>query len=57
MDERRATLAFLLAAETGPPPAVSPEVHADRTVTFRIQAPRAAEVTFNGDWLTATSPS
>jgi enterochelin esterase-like enzyme len=33
------------------PPYVSPDVHADRTVTFRIQAPRAGEVTFNGDWL------
>jgi enterochelin esterase-like enzyme len=29
---------------------VSPEVHADRTVTFRIAAPKASEVTFKGDW-------
>jgi enterochelin esterase-like enzyme len=38
------------------PPYVSPEVHADRTVTFRIQAPRAAEVTFNADWLAVNKP-
>jgi enterochelin esterase family protein len=37
------------AAPAGPP-YVSPEVRADRKVTFRIQAPRAGEVTFNGDW-------
>ena len=29
----------------------SPEVHADRRVTFRIQAPKASEVTFFGDWM------
>ena len=30
------------AAAQGPPPAVrSPEVHADRTVTFRLRAPAA----------------
>ena len=36
-----------------PPPdtLVSPEVHPDRTVTFRIRAPKAAEVTLSGDWL------
>ncbi len=30
---------------------VSPEVHPDRRVTFRIRAPKAAEVTFFGDWM------
>ena len=30
---------------------VSPEVHADRTVTFRLYAPKATEVTLTGDWL------
>ena len=30
---------------------VSPEVHADRTVTFRIRAPQAQDVTLTGDWL------
>jgi len=31
-------------------------VHADRKVTFRIQAPRAGEVTFNGDWIASEKP-
>ena len=30
---------------------VSPEVHADRTVTFRVRAPQATTVTLTGDWL------
>lgn len=30
---------------------VSPEVHADRTVTFRLYAPKASEVTITGDWM------
>ena len=30
---------------------VSPEVHADRRVTFRLRAPKAAEVTLRGDWM------
>lgn len=34
-----------------PAPIVSPEVHADRRVTFRIRAPKASEVTLTGDWL------
>jgi enterochelin esterase-like enzyme len=29
---------------------VSPEIHADRTVTFRLAAPKANEVTLNGSW-------
>jgi len=33
----------------------SPEVHADRTVTFRISAPNATNVTVTCDWL-ATAP-
>jgi enterochelin esterase family protein len=41
----------LAALAQTPAPYTSPEVHADRKVTFRIQAPRAAEVTFEGDWL------
>jgi enterochelin esterase family protein len=31
----------------------SPEVHADGKVTFRIQAPKASEVTLRGDWMEA----
>ena len=30
---------------------VSPQVQADRRVTFRIRAPKASEVTINGDWM------
>jgi len=37
---------------------VSPEVHADRTVTFRLRAPQASTVTLTGDWLASrTSPT
>ena len=35
-----------------PPRLVSPEVHADKKVTFRIYAPKATEVTVRGDWMT-----
>jgi enterochelin esterase-like enzyme len=50
----------LAAAAAGQPPRrepgpndtlKSPEVSADRHVTFRIFAPRASEVTLTGDWL------
>jgi enterochelin esterase-like enzyme len=30
---------------------VSPEVHPDRRVTFRIYAPKASEVSVSGDWI------
>ena len=32
------------------PRLVSPEIHPDRTVTFRLWAPQANEVTLNGSW-------
>jgi enterochelin esterase family protein len=32
---------------------VSPEIHKDNTVSFRIQAPEAAEVKLTGDWMPA----
>lgn len=32
------------------PRPVSPEIHADHTVTFRLAAPKANEVTLNGSW-------
>jgi enterochelin esterase-like enzyme len=35
-----------------PPRVVSPEVHADKKVTFRINAPKATEVAVRGDWMT-----
>ncbi len=31
-------------------PVRSPEIHADRTVTFRLRAPKASDVTLNGSW-------
>src|SRR6476661_1265786 len=37
-----------------PPRLVSPEVHSDRKVTFRIRAPKATDVTLTGDWLGTT---
>jgi enterochelin esterase family protein len=33
-----------------PPVPRSPEIHADRTVTFRLSAPHSTEVTLNGSW-------
>jgi hypothetical protein len=41
-----------------PPPAavISPEVQEGGRVTFRLQAPKAGEVTFNGDWLPTDKP-
>lgn len=32
-------------------PPVSPEVHRDRTATFRIEAPKATQVALVGDWM------
>jgi enterochelin esterase-like enzyme len=58
---RAAALALVLASwpsysqqaaaprATAPRP-VSPEIHPDRTVTFRLSAPKANEVTLNGSW-------
>ena len=61
------TLLFLLAAANAfsqtpqrqPTPndtLISPEVQADKRVTFRIYAPRASEVTLRGDWMDAPGP-
>jgi enterochelin esterase-like enzyme len=33
-----------------PPPVQSPEVHADGRITFRLRAPRAAQVSVAGEW-------
>lgn len=32
------------------PPVISPEVHSDRTVTFRLRAPKVSEVLISGEW-------
>ena len=54
-----------LAAQQPPPAAQqpaatrpvlrSPDIHPDRTVTFRFYAPKATEVTLNGSWDTGTN--
>ncbi len=47
----------LSPAQTPPPDGlVSPEVHTDRTVTFRLRAPKAAEVALYGDWMPVGQP-
>lgn len=38
------------SAAPKPPPVVSPEIQADRSVTFRIKAPQAKEVVVRGQW-------
>jgi enterochelin esterase-like enzyme len=38
-----------------PPALRSPEIHPDHTVTFRLLAPKAAEVTLNGSWDNGTN--
>ncbi len=38
------------ARPPAPPPVVSPEVHADRRVTFRLRAPQSKEVSVSGEW-------
>jgi hypothetical protein len=35
----------------GAPALVSPEIHADNKVTFRLSAPKANEVTISGEWM------
>jgi enterochelin esterase-like enzyme len=42
-------LPFACVAQPRPPAVPSPEVHPDRTVTFRLQAPKATEVRLTGD--------
>jgi len=57
---RNACLVSLLAGFAAqaqrPSPVVSPEVHPDHRVTFRIKAPKASEVTLTGDWLGKAEP-
>jgi hypothetical protein len=46
-----ASFAQAPSPQQGPPPVVSPEVHSDGKVTFRLQAPHAREAAFYGDWM------
>jgi enterochelin esterase-like enzyme len=62
MDARRFQLrlllcscvSFVVAQPQKPPAVVSPEIAGDRTVTFRIYAPKASEVMVTGDWMSRT---
>ena len=45
--------ASVLQAQYGGTEIVSPEIHEDNTVTFRVQAPGAEEVKLMGDWMPA----
>src|ERR1041385_5457908 len=47
---RRAAAPAAAGRGATPPRPVSPEIHSDRTVTFRLFAPKAAEVNLNGSW-------
>ncbi|MFM9955045.1 MAG: alpha/beta hydrolase [Opitutaceae bacterium] len=38
------------AAPARPAPVISPEINADRSVTFRLKAPNAKQVTVRGQW-------
>src|ERR1051325_3298509 len=42
-------------AAARPAPLRSPDIHPDHTVTFRLMAPKASEVTLNGSWDGATN--
>jgi len=51
------TLPSISPAQTPAPDGlVSPDVHADRTVTFRVRSPKAAAVTLYGDWMPVGKP-
>jgi enterochelin esterase family protein len=41
----------VLAAPPAADAVVSPQVHADRRVTFRVYAPKASDVSMSGDWM------
>src|SRR5688572_24009104 len=44
-------VSFAFAQSPRPPSLLSPEVSTDRTVTFRIYAPKATDVQVTGDWM------
>ncbi|HET9833930.1 MAG TPA: alpha/beta hydrolase-fold protein, partial [Vicinamibacterales bacterium] len=49
-------LAAVISAQGPPPPVRSPEVHADRRVTFRLRAPEATHVDLVGEVLQGKTP-
>ncbi len=54
---RRGATPNLGAYATRPAPIISPEIGADRTVTFRFRAPKATEVKVSGEWGAGTNLS
>src|ERR1700677_2194034 len=57
--KRIAALVFFLPAawaQNAPAPVHSPDVAADRTVTFRVRAPKATEVTLTGEFMKGSKP-
>jgi enterochelin esterase-like enzyme len=52
---QQAPPASAAAQAARPAPLKSPEIHSDRTVTFRLPAPKATEVTLNGSWDNGTN--
>src|SRR6185437_11491911 len=49
-------LPLVCVAQPRPPAVHSPEVHPDRSVTFRLQAPKASAVQLTGDLVTTPQP-
>ena len=49
-------IALSLAAQGPPAPIHSPQVHSDRTVTFRLRAPQAALVELTGEVVRGKGP-
>ncbi|MDQ6700940.1 MAG: alpha/beta hydrolase-fold protein [Acidobacteriota bacterium] len=50
-------VAAAVFAQTPPPDSlISPEVRSDRTVIFRLRAPKATEVSLYGDWMPVGKP-
>ena len=54
LEARQAPAPAAPAQAARPAPVRSPEIHPDHTVTFRLSAPKATEVTLNGSWDNAT---
>ena len=48
---------FAQQALWGGAPVVSPEIHDDNTVTFRLKAPKAIKVQVTGDFLPTLPPN
>ncbi len=48
-----AAISFQTSAQFGGTEIISPEIHDDNTISFRVQAPGADEVKLTGDWMPA----